>query len=104
MLAQVQHKKGCVRVSGEMTVHGAAALKEELLAAFVRHPRADRLDLSDVSEFDTAGLQLLLTARRQVAGDGRDLRLVAPSNVVRETLILCHLTALLPSPAAEGTP
>jgi anti-anti-sigma factor len=101
METQVHHKKGRVRISGEMTVHAAAALNQELLAVLGRHPRATQLDLSEVSEFDTAGLQLLLNARRFAAANGGALQLADLSQVVHATLTLCQLTALLPASTPE---
>jgi anti-anti-sigma factor len=60
------------------------------------------LDLSEVTEIDTAGLQLLLTARRHAANDGRELLLAEPSRTVRSALELCRLTALLQAPDKES--
>lgn len=102
MESQVQYKEGRVRVAGEMTVYTAAALKQDLLAAIARHDQAKLLDLSEVTEIDTAGLQLLLTARRHAANTGRELLLAEPSRAVRSTLELCQLTALLQAPDKES--
>jgi anti-sigma B factor antagonist len=88
---QVHHKKGRLRITGEMTVYSAASLKQELFAALGRHRRATLMDLSEVREFDTAGLQLLLAARSHAASLGRKLAVVDPSGVVSEVLDLCHL-------------
>jgi anti-sigma B factor antagonist len=101
METRVTHKKGCVHISGEMTIHAAASLQQDLLAVLGRHRSASKLDLSEVSEFDTAGLQLLLSARRLAAAHGRELQLVEPSKSVHAALTLCQLSALLPTPAAE---
>jgi anti-sigma B factor antagonist len=101
MTAQVQHKKGRVRVNGEMTVYAAESLKQDLLATLSRHSRATLLDLSGVTEFDTAGLQLLLIARAHAANEGRQLSLVDPSSVVLEALELCQMTGLLPAAGTE---
>lgn len=76
-----------LRLDGEMTVFRAAELKA-LLAA---QPDALELDLSAVSEFDTAGVQLLLMQRRLAACRGAALRLQAPSAAVRDLLQLYGL-------------
>jgi anti-anti-sigma factor len=47
-----------------------------------------------VTELDTCGLQVLLMLRRAAAAQGRQLRLLAPSAVVRDVLTLCGLEAL----------
>ena len=66
------------------------------------HPDATRLDLSHVVELDTAGLQLLLTARRYASDAGRELSVANPSRVVADVLELCRLNALLaPGTAAD---
>jgi anti-sigma B factor antagonist len=98
---QVQHKKGRVSVAGEMTVYTAAALRQDLLAALTRHRRTKLLDLSEVTEIDTAGLQLLLAARRQAADDGRELLIADPSRAVRSAIELCRLSGLLQAPDTE---
>lgn len=95
MESQVQYENGRVRIAGEMTVYSAAALKRDLLAAMDRHRRAKLLDLSEVTEIDTAGLQLLLIARRHAANGGLELLLIDPSRPVRSVLELCRLSALL---------
>ncbi len=99
---RVAHRRGCMRVRGEMTVYAAEALKTELFAALQRHRRANLLDLSQVTEFDTAGLQLLLAARRQAQAEGRTLRLVTPAPAVREVLELCHLGAWIDADPRPG--
>jgi anti-sigma B factor antagonist len=101
MESQVQYKEGRMRVAGEMTVYTAAGLKQELLAAIAAHRRSKLLDLSEVTEIDTAGLQLLLTARRLAANDGRELLLIDPSRAVRSALELCQLSTLLQAPDTE---
>ena len=102
-----------VRVSGEMTIFTAAGLKQPLLDAIQRPRGAGRksdkaagplgMDLSNVTEFDTAGLQLLLLARQEATGRGREFTVCAASNAVREALAMCGATALLAdAPAGEA--
>lgn len=74
-------------VEGEMTIYRAAELKPALLEA-VRGHDAPVLDLANVTEFDCAGLQLLLMARREAARLGRRLALVAPSPAVLDACAL----------------
>ena len=50
-----------LRVDGEMTIYRASEVAQTLFAA-VRAETGDvSLDMSDVTEFDTAGLQLVWT-------------------------------------------
>ena len=83
-----------------MTIYTCGELKPRLLEALAAHPEATRLDLSHVVELDTAGLQLLLTARRYASDAGRELSLANPSRAVADVLELCRLGALLAPGAA----
>jgi len=86
-----------------MTIYTCGDLKPRLLEELAAHPDATRLDLSHVIELDTAGLQLLLTARRYASDAGRELRVANPSHVVADVLELCRLGALLaPTDAAAA--
>jgi anti-sigma B factor antagonist len=78
-----------------MTIYTCGDLKPRLLEELAAHPDATRLDLSHVVELDTAGLQLLLTARRFATDAGRELSLANPSRVVADVFELCRLDALL---------
>jgi anti-sigma B factor antagonist len=84
-----------------MTIYTCGDLKPRLLEALTAHPDANRLDLSNVIELDTAGLQLLLTARRYASDAGRELSVANPSRVVADVLELCRLGAFL-APTADA--
>lgn len=99
----VRYESRCVHVDGELTIYTCGELKPRLLEELAAHPDAIRLDLSHVVEFDTAGLQLLLTARRYASDAGRELSVANPSRVVADVLELCRLGALLAPPAAVPT-
>ncbi|MGE3771309.1 MAG: lipid asymmetry maintenance protein MlaB [Gammaproteobacteria bacterium] len=72
-------------ISGEMTIYSAGELKEALLAA-VLGSDAVEVDLAQVNEFDTAGLQQLLLARREAARDGKSFSVREPSGAVSAVL------------------
>ena len=84
-----------------MTIYTCGELKPRLLEELAAHPEATRLDLSRVVEMDTAGLQLLLTARRYADDAGRELSVTNPSHVVTDVLELCRLAACA-APAADA--
>ena len=84
-----------------MTIYTCGELKPRLLEELSAHPDATRLDLSHVLELDTAGLQLLMTARRFASDAGRELSVANPSRVVADVLELCRLGALL-APDADA--
>jgi anti-anti-sigma factor len=77
----------CLAVEGELTIYRAAELKPALMDA-VRAHDAPVFDLSAVTEFDSAGLQLLLMARREAALLGRQLAVSAASPAVRDACAL----------------
>lgn len=70
-----------------MTIYRAAELKETVLAALAAAPALD-IELRQVEEIDTSGIQLLLLARREAAREGKPLRLVGHSAAVREAFAL----------------
>jgi anti-sigma B factor antagonist len=91
-----------MRVAGEMTVYTAAALYDEVLAAIDTHAQTNMLDLSEVTEIDTAGLQILLVACRRARELGRELQIVAVSLAVNEVLELVQLATLTHAHAIEA--
>jgi anti-sigma B factor antagonist len=64
----------------ELTIYHAATIRGDLAAAVAAGQR--QFDLGHVTEFDSAGLQLLLAARRSVAAAGALLELSNPSRAV----------------------
>ena len=85
------------RVSGEMTIYHAAEMKGELLTCFESCAELE-IDLSEVSEIDTAGFQLLLLAKRAATSAGKPLRLVAHSPAILEVLELLDMTSYFGDP------
>ncbi|THA86651.1 STAS domain-containing protein [Streptomyces sp. A0592] len=79
-----------VRVSGEMDLDHAGALRETLAAALARAPEGAEIivDLRNSSFCDSAGLNTLLDARRQAVRTGHVLRLAAPSHQLLRLLEL----------------
>lgn len=80
-------------IRGEFTIFTAQALKEALLTAITSAAGNDEItiDLSEVSEMDTAGLQLMLMAKREAVALGKRLRFVRHSDEVLELIDLCDL-------------
>ena len=83
-----------LRIQGELTIFRAAELKPVLLD----QPAPSEIDLSGVTELDTAGVQLLLLAKATALAAHRELRLVAPSPAVTEVLELLNLAAYFNDP------
>lgn len=78
-----------LRIEGEFSVFRAAELKPVLLT----QPAVTAIDLSAVTEIDTAGLQLLMMARRAAQAEGQALHLVATSPAVDELFTLLGVQA-----------
>lgn len=84
------------RFDADLTIAHVAALKPALLQAVAAGDGPLVLDLGAVAELDTAGLQLLLLARREAAARGRVLQLRGVAPAVRDLLALSRVEHLLP--------
>lgn len=86
-------------LSGELTIACAHELKA-LLVRFVADSKDPEIDLLNVTMIDSAGLQLLLLARREAASAGKLLKWLGFSLPVEELLDLLNLAEQLGRPAA----
>ena len=78
-----------LRLEGELTIFRAMELKPMLLAS----PPVDEIDLSGVTELDTAGVQLLMLAKKTALAQQRNVKLVAHSPAVLEVFELLNVAA-----------
>ncbi|BBF83894.1 hypothetical protein DLM_0212 [Aquitalea magnusonii] len=74
-------------LSGEQTIYQAVALHQQLADALQQHPEL-ALELSQVSEIDCAGVQVLLWLQAAMQQQGHPLRLYQPSQTVSSFLQL----------------
>ena len=81
-----------IHVEGDLTIYEAAEARASLLA-LVDGARAVELDLADVGDIDSAGLQLLLATARTLGGQ---LSLAGASAAVIEAIGLLGLDRHLP--------
>jgi len=89
-----------LRLDGELTAYCAQAARQQLLQTLTDQaarggPQALEIDLSGISEIDTAGVQLLLAALRYAGAHGVDTRLVRESAAVAEAMTLLGLDGYL---------
>ena len=77
-------------LDGELTIHTAAEQWPPLSGALEKDA-ALRIGLSGVTEFDTAGLQLLLAVRREAERLGGTVEFTGASEPVREALAIVAL-------------
>lgn len=82
-------------LTGEWTIHAIAQQREAMLA-LVNDGHIE-FDTSGVTDMDSAGLQLLLSAQRSVALQGQELKLMQLSNAVKSVLTVYGLDASLHS-------
>ena len=92
-------------IAEDMTIYNAAAQKQGLLDALQGTDRLE-IDLSAVSEIDTAGFQLLVLVKREAARLNKTARIVAHSPAVREVVdffnMAAHFGDPMLIPAQEG--
>jgi len=81
-----------ISLDGEMTIYRAADLKVTILEA-LRKTRVLEIDLSAVTELDTAGLQVLMLAKQTATAEQRTLHLLQHSPAVVEIFEMLDLVA-----------
>ncbi len=110
MTIHIESKKkghGRVRIEGEMTIYNAVELKDALIKALAKFQYLE-VDLAEVTEIDTSGLQLLLLLKRESVGIRKTLQYAAHSPSVIEAIDVYNLAAYLgdplviPRPAVTG--
>jgi len=74
-----------ITVDGALTIYEALDAKSQLLEALAR-AGALEIDLSNVDEIDTAGLQLLVLTHREGHKAGKAVRLAGQSAALLEVL------------------
>ncbi|MHA4969545.1 STAS domain-containing protein [Pseudomonas extremorientalis] len=82
-----------VGIDGELTIYTVAELAGALLSQMGAVPRLE-LDLSQVTEMDGAGLQLLAVIQREAGVAGTALSVTGQSQAVMQALQLCRSAAL----------
>jgi anti-sigma B factor antagonist len=95
-----------LRIEGELTIYRAAELCDVLKGSLAAVPESGTLalDLSAVTEMDSAGAQLLIAAQKSAAATGRALRVAGASAAVDEVLAILRLEsqfAAIPPSAAS---
>jgi len=97
-----------LRLDGELTIQTAADCHLRLLSGVNETAGSDApglaLDLSEVTGLDSAGVQLLMAARRSLADHGKSLRLTPCSRNVDEVLVTLGLAHWLTRVDAPATP
>ena len=79
-----------IDVRGEMTISTAAELMRGLAPSLVLFDDIE-INLAGVNEIDSAGLQLMMAAKREATARSKCLRFVDQSRAVVDVLNLCDL-------------
>jgi len=92
-------KPGQLVLDGELTIYDAAELKDLLLERL--HASSTlTVDLSGVTELDTAGVQLMLMLQHESAALGKTLQWKKHSAHVSQVLALLNLGSTLGEPVS----
>ncbi|MGH6648404.1 STAS domain-containing protein [Aquabacterium sp.] len=82
----------CLAIEGELSIYRATELKQTLLDA-VNGASSLEIDLHDVSEIDSAGIQLLMLTKSYGQANACEVHLVNHSPAVLEVFELLDLAA-----------
>lgn len=99
MEIQTEFDEGaCVMaLAGEMNIYHANEIKQAIANAMEKCAELE-INLARVTEMDTAGIQLLILAKREMAGRRKTLRLSEHSPAVLEVMELYDLAAVFGDP------
>ena len=79
-------------VTDDLTIYHALEQKPVLLDALATTNELE-LNLAQVSEMDTAGLQLLILLKKEAQRAGKCVRIVAHSQAVSSVIDFCNMAA-----------
>ena len=96
MAKKIEVKPQQISLKGSLDIFRAPELKMSLLKAVASG--STELDLHEVDLLDTAGLQVLVLAKREAGRLGHDFRIIAHSPEVQETLNLCGMVGWFGGP------
>lgn len=82
-------------LSGEQTIYQAADLRQWAQEC-LQQSDALTVDLSGITELDTAGAQVLIWLNHEASRQNKTLHLASPSSCVKELVELLGMQALLP--------
>lgn len=79
-------------ISEDLTIYHALEQKQLLLDALARVDELE-LNLAQVAEMDTAGLQLLILLKKEAQRAGKCVRIVGHSQAVSSVIDFCNMAA-----------
>jgi anti-anti-sigma factor len=90
-------QRACIAVKGELTIYTVTELKDKFLGGLLMNDELE-LNLSEVSEIDGAGLQLLVMAKQSATALEKTLFIIGHSPVVAELIDLSGLSGFFGDP------
>ncbi len=93
-------RKNDIALAGEVTVYNAGDVCDRLIAALDETDDVD-VDLSQVTEIDSAGVQLIVAAKREAEARHKVMHFSGCSRGVLDVLTLLGLSAYLTEAAPE---
>ena len=99
MHISAQRENGICRLQmeGEFTIYNAMEIRDGLMAHLAANNEIE-LNLSGITEMDTAGFQLLLAAKREGTRLGKVVRYVSHSQAALEVIDLYDMAAQFGDP------
>ena len=88
-------------IEGDFTIFTAEAIKTRLLEA-LNEGQEIEVDLSGISEMDSAGLQLMVAAKREAATQEKALRFAGHSQAILSTMDLCDISGHFADPVVPS--
>ena len=92
-----QENKCCIDLEGEMCIYNAAELKEKLMPV-LSDPRDLEINLAEVTEIDSSGIQLLMLVKRERERNGQSVALVNHSSNILDIFELMALVGYFNDP------
>ena len=79
-------EEAILRIKGAMSVYEIAKIRDELAACFKSHDKVV-LDVDEVGDCDTAGVQLMVSAFRTAEDTGKTFETRGESDSVRKSIV-----------------
>ncbi len=77
-------------IDGELTIYTAQEYRQSIIAGFTANKKLE-LDLTEVEEIDTSGLQILAAIAKELAENGNEMKIIAVSDVANDAIQASHL-------------
>ena len=84
-----EHKTS-LYIDGELTIYTAQEYRQSIITGFDANKNLE-VDLTEVEEIDTSGLQILSAMSKELAENGNEMKIIAASNVANDAIQASHL-------------